>query len=232
MSGKFGHYLHIPIFGHRRTSYSLEKTTRWLIISLIPIFLAACSFGPTKTYEGEERKIEEVAVIVNGLSSTDISFHMKRGWVRLKEIDGIRGGSTHTDKDYHSSVPWPDAPLNVAVLPGERKLFTTYLGWEKHTCLTHPRNNVTGDCDAWYGGNSTFQFSAARGHTYLLSFVQFTHRDDDWTPVLIDTTDQRQVFPVEPIAEITRTRGRYILGPGIKSLLDGAHAGQQKTTEQ
>lgn len=226
---KISHHLHLPFFACPcRTSCPVDVSARWLVISLISILLVACASGPTKTYEGEERKIEDVAVIVNGLSSTDVSIHWRHGWVRLVEINGIRGGSTHTDKDYHAFVPWPDAPLNVAVLPGEHKLSTTYLGWVKHTCLTHPRNS-TGDCDVWNFGHSAFQFSAIKGHTYLLSFVQYSARDNDWTPILIDITDQMQVFPAEPITGI---HGAYLLGPGIKAWLKGRSTGQQKATEQ
>ncbi len=205
--------LTIAIFSGGQTMNAgkeLAKTLKFLMFAVLSQLLFACSSAPTKSYEGEERNLEDVAVIMNGISaSSKYKFSQKgilrqgfsrtSGYVMLMKIDGVTGENGDL-LYFHSAM---NGGLNVAVLPGEHTL-TTYFRSSERTLLTTVRD----------AGIINHRFNAEKGHTYLLSFLQ---NDNHWTPVLLDLTAWKKVYPAEELKPIKGA----IMGPGIQEWVKG-----------
>lgn len=189
----------------------IAKLSKFLmLVVLSQLLLIACSSAPTKSYEGEERKLEDVAVIMNGVSaSSKYKFSQKsilgqgfsrtNGFVVLMMIDGIAG--ENGDPLYFHSAR--NAGLNVAVLPGEHILTTRFRSSDRGVLTTVISSGII-----------KHRFNAEKGHTYLLSFLQ---NDNQWTPVLIDLNAWKKAYPAEEIKPIKGA----IFGPGVQEWVKG-----------
>jgi hypothetical protein len=145
--------------------------------------LTACASGITQVYEGAERKLEEVAIITD---SADFSVRARSkvgGHVTLVKVDETYGDNE--SPYYFRSLT--DGKTNVAVLPGDHTLYAR-LFTRKTKVFTAVTTRSIEDVPV--------RFRAVKGHTYLLSFHS---HDNLWTPVLIDLTDWKKLFPAQDI---------------------------------
>lgn len=178
--------------------------------------LAACSSAPTKGYEGEERRISEVALIMNGVAAAAIydfsqkgplktGFSFRNGFVTLYKIDGI---PAVVDSYYYQSA-W-DGAVNAAVLPGKRKL-SLILTATRRSKTKGGLLRLERDLEAQ---SSVIEFNAEIGHSYLLSFLQ---DDTQWTPVVLDLTAWKKAYPPHDL-----TVGKdALIGPGVMEWIQG-----------
>ena len=154
---------------------------RTSILLLLLATLCSCAGGPYRFYEGPQKPLDDVAII-----KTDYGFMggaklgSKTEFARLMSIDGVPGKSKKMG--YHSR--W-DNSLNVALLPGKHTLsITYYLGEPGMGTLTTTKSVKP------YELTMTFQ----KGHTYILSFKNL---GITWTPIIVDTTLNKQVYPTK-----------------------------------
>jgi hypothetical protein len=156
---------------------SMRSLMKTAILAIAVVFLAAgCTTTPQKAYDGPDRDTSELAVITNKVDyAAPLNLYGETGEARLIAIDTIKGENGDMF-GYHSKF---DGSLNVAVLPGERSLTVIFLGRKYRTTMqsTLP---------------ITFRFNAEKGHIYSLSYSK---SEDTWSPLLIDTTINKQVYP-------------------------------------
>ena len=152
---------------------AVKKT---LMLTAAALLAVACSTTPIKTYDGPVRDLSELAIITNQVDyAAGFNLYGETGQSRLIAIDAIKGENGDLF-GYHSQF---DAGLNVAVLPGEHSLTVIYLGRKFRTSMQSVLP-------------ITFRFNAEKGHVYSLSY---TKTEREWSPVLTDTTVNRQVYP-------------------------------------
>jgi hypothetical protein len=188
--------------------------SKFSMLIVLSQFTIACSSTPMKTYEGEERSINDVAVIVNGTGASSKyefseknalrkGFSFRNGYIVLRRIDNVPSGEEEGTYYYHSS--W-DGALNVSVLPGRHTLRTLVVYTKRTT--SSAKGGVLRLARDNFFLSSDFPFDAEKGHVYLVSFFQY---DQYTTPVVLDLTDWKKVYPP---GEIVRTRGA-LMGPGV-----------------
>lgn len=189
---------------------------------IVTIPLVACTSLPRRGYAGEERKIEDVAIIVDRVGFTaGYRSRLKGGFVILNTIDGARGRDLDIGRsqnpNFHFAVAGSSTPLKVAVSPGQRLLQVDFLGVEYDEIPpTGMHSADVGRKD--YRSTAKLQFNAEKGHTYLLTFIHYEKYSDKWLPVILDLTAWKQSYPKEKIEK--RSGGYSMTGPGMRDWLN------------
>ena len=203
-------------------NYSVSVLIKFIPALILTISQVACTSLPRKGYAGEERKIEDVAIIVDRVGFTaGYRSRLKGGLVILNAIDGAKGADLDTGRsqnpNFHIVVSGASTPLKVAVLPGQRLLRVDFLGHEYDEIPpTGMHSADVGRKD--YRSSAELQFNAEKGHTYLLTFIHYEKYSDKWLPVILDLTGWKQSYPKEQIEK--RSGGYSMTGPGMRNWLN------------